>query len=145
EVQIALRIDRSAIFIRREIDALLTEHQRLFQLGKKKHAPARRVQRSGQQTVITPCVCAGDGATGKAAQTVGLQPLAAEGRFQTAADCLIEADHRTVAAVAVIPFFVFCCWKSSSIIVATSAVQPVWWLAPTPAPVSPWKYSWKGT
>jgi hypothetical protein len=28
---------------------------------------------------------------------------------------------------------------------ATSAVQPVWWLAPTPAPVSPWKYSWKRT
>ena len=27
---------------------------------------------------------------------------------------------------------------------ATSAVQPVWWLAPTPAPVSPWKYSWNG-
>src|ERR687886_2436102 len=25
---------------------------------------------------------------------------------------------------------------------ATSAVHPVWWLAPTPAPVSPWKYSW---
>src|SRR6185503_5708872 len=26
---------------------------------------------------------------------------------------------------------------------ATSAVQPVWWLAPSPAPVSPWKYSEK--
>ena len=24
---------------------------------------------------------------------------------------------------------------------ATRAVQPVWWLAPRPAPVSPWKYS----
>ncbi len=24
---------------------------------------------------------------------------------------------------------------------ATSAVQPVWWLAPRPAPLSPWKYS----
>ena len=24
----------------------------------------------------------------------------------------------------------------------TSAVQPVWWLAPRPAPLSPWKYSW---
>src|SRR5439155_6319754 len=24
---------------------------------------------------------------------------------------------------------------------ATSAVQPVWWLAPKPAPLSPWKYS----
>jgi hypothetical protein len=24
---------------------------------------------------------------------------------------------------------------------ATSAVQPVWWLAPMPAPLSPWKYS----
>jgi hypothetical protein len=23
----------------------------------------------------------------------------------------------------------------------TSAVQPVWWLAPRPRPVSPWKYS----
>src|SRR6185295_12768995 len=34
----------------------------------------------------------------------------------------------------------FCC---SSL--ATSPVQPVWWLAPRPAPLSPWKYSWKGT
>ena len=24
---------------------------------------------------------------------------------------------------------------------ATRAVQPVWWLAPSPAPLSPWKYS----
>src|SRR5262249_9229891 len=30
------------------------------------------------------------------------------------------------------------CWSS----LATSAVQPVWWLAPIPAPLSPWKYSW---
>ena len=28
---------------------------------------------------------------------------------------------------------------------STSAVQPVWWLAPRPRPVSPWKYSWKST
>jgi hypothetical protein len=32
---------------------------------------------------------------------------------------------------------------SSSKSRATSAVQPVWWVAPTPRPVSPWKYSWK--
>ena len=25
---------------------------------------------------------------------------------------------------------------------ATRPVQPVWWLAPRPAPLSPWKYSW---
>src|SRR3989441_13317852 len=25
---------------------------------------------------------------------------------------------------------------------ATTPVQPVWWLAPSPAPLSPWKYSW---
>ena len=24
----------------------------------------------------------------------------------------------------------------------TSPVHPVWWDAPSPAPVSPWKYSW---
>ena len=27
---------------------------------------------------------------------------------------------------------------------ATRPVQPVWWLAPTPRPLSPWKYSWNG-
>src|SRR5205085_11426362 len=27
---------------------------------------------------------------------------------------------------------------------ATRPVQPVWWEAPSPAPVSPWKYSWNG-
>ena len=27
----------------------------------------------------------------------------------------------------------------------TSAVQPVWCMAPRPAPLSPWKYSWKST
>ena|SRR5258708_7269703 len=30
------------------------------------------------------------------------------------------------------------CWRSF----ATSPVQPVWWLAPTPEPSSPSKYSW---
>ena len=29
----------------------------------------------------------------------------------------------------------------SWISVATSPVHPVWWLAPSPAPLSPWKYS----
>ena len=33
------------------------------------------------------------------------------------------------------------CYRHSSIRLATSAVHPVWWLAPRPAPVSPWKYS----
>lgn len=28
---------------------------------------------------------------------------------------------------------------------ATRPVQPVWWEAPTPRPLSPWKYSWKST
>ena len=28
---------------------------------------------------------------------------------------------------------------------ATSPVQPVWWLAPIPAPLSPWKYSWNSS
>jgi hypothetical protein len=30
-----------------------------------------------------------------------------------------------------------------SMSLATSPVHPVWWLAPIPAPLSPWKYSWK--
>jgi hypothetical protein len=29
----------------------------------------------------------------------------------------------------------------SWMVLATSPVQPVWWLAPSPAPLSPWKYS----
>lgn len=32
-------------------------------------------------------------------------------------------------------------WVWFSISRATSAVHPVWWLAPRPCPVSPWKYS----
>ena len=32
-------------------------------------------------------------------------------------------------------------WSSS----ATSPVQPVWCAAPTPRPLSPWKYSWNST
>jgi hypothetical protein len=31
--------------------------------------------------------------------------------------------------------------RHSSIRLATSAVHPVWWLPPMPAPLSPWKYS----
>jgi len=31
-------------------------------------------------------------------------------------------------------------WPKSSISLPTSPVQPVWWLAPRPAPLSPWKY-----
>src|SRR5439155_705700 len=33
----------------------------------------------------------------------------------------------------------------SSMLRVTSAVHPVWWLAPTPRPESPWKYSLKST
>src|SRR5262245_40918079 len=36
-------------------------------------------------------------------------------------------------------------WPKSISNEATNDVQPVWWLAPTPAPVSPLKYSWNGT
>ena len=36
-------------------------------------------------------------------------------------------------------YFRFC--PSASRNRVASAVQPVWWLAPTPRPVSPWKYS----
>ncbi len=32
-------------------------------------------------------------------------------------------------------------WQQSSNHRVTRAVQPVWWLAPSPWPVSPWKYS----
>jgi hypothetical protein len=35
-------------------------------------------------------------------------------------------------------------WPTSISNEATKDVQPVWWLAPTPAPVSPLKYSWNG-
>src|SRR6185295_4085279 len=45
-------------------------------------------------------------------------------------------DHPPVSAHDRFPS----CWRS----LATRAVQPVWWLAPTPAPVSPSKYSWNG-
>src|SRR5262249_35648204 len=34
---------------------------------------------------------------------------------------------------------------TSWIIRATAPVQPVWCDAPSPAPLSPWKYSWKNT
>ena len=38
-----------------------------------------------------------------------------------------------------------CIWVAvCSRSLATTPVQPVWWLAPTPRPLSPWKYSWKG-
>ena len=40
-------------------------------------------------------------------------------------------------AIAMAEFIAAVC----SISLATSAVHPVWWLAPNPAPVSPWKYS----
>jgi hypothetical protein len=35
------------------------------------------------------------------------------------------------------------CPASCSMRLATSPVQPVWWEAPQPRPLSPWKYSWK--
>ena len=34
-------------------------------------------------------------------------------------------------------------WRRGASASATVPVQPVWWLAPSPAPLSPWKYSWK--
>src|SRR5581483_11184486 len=110
----------------------------------------RRSQRGHQQAVVAPRVHAGDGARRVAAEPIGDEPLTAQCGVEVAAHGAAEADerllagrrrdgipHRAIAlSAATIAADGVLCTCSSSL--ATSAVQPVWWLAPMPAPLSPW-------
>ncbi len=63
------RVETAAI----GVDAVVLD--RLVELGQEQRAAERRLERGHEQTVVTPRQHAGDGAAGKAADTVGDQPL----------------------------------------------------------------------
>src|SRR5262249_19288790 len=113
------------------------------------HPPGRTVDRDDEEPVISTRPEPRDGAHGISAGTVGDEPLPRRRLGKVAADLRAQAD-RQAPAFSVAP-------ESSSprvgtgrprarkINSATSPVHPVWWLAPRPAPLSPWKYSLKRT
>ena len=97
-----------------------------------------------EQPVVAARPQARDGSHRIPAEPVGDEPLAQGGLVEAPAGLRAENDHGATGPVS---------RSSTSPIVGTSAppwrrmrsatmpVQPVWWLAPSPAPLSPWKYS----
>jgi hypothetical protein len=65
-------------------------------------------------------------------------PQVSERTLRNPVDC-VSSSMGNPGTVAKLPalYFLPPCWSS----LATSPVHPVWWLAPTPDPSSPWKYS----
>ena len=62
-------------------------------------------------------------------------------RRSTSCTCSIQDIPPTGVEEGVDAVFRVLLHRHSSIRLAISAVHPVWWLAPMPAPLSPWKYS----
>ena len=90
EIAKALGMDNAGIAVAGEVKRLAVNQQRLFQLGQE-HFPAdRRLGGGDQQAMIAARVQTGDGGRGKAAQAVGFQPFAAQGRIQVAAGFLLN-------------------------------------------------------
>ena len=86
---------------------------------------------------------AGGGSRGETAKAVGLKPLGMvvdRDRRHPRLSARAEGVMTPGLEAALVR------WRiRSSMQRTTSAVHPVWWLAPTPRPVSPWKYSWNST
>src|SRR6185437_10624076 len=71
-----------------------------FDLCRQQRAFDRRIQARDQKTMVTAGIAAGDGAAGKAAQTVGHQPLVAAGALPAAADMSAQYHENTIAPAA---------------------------------------------
>ncbi len=132
ELLVTRRIDRSARpLVRRQAMAAIAGDDDGVERGEP-HATGRHaVHGHDQQRVVAARPQAGDGAHRVAAHAVGEQPLARGGGAEVAADLPSEGDAHGST-----PFVGRRQMRS-----ATSPVQPVWWVAPRPAPLSPWKYS----
>src|SRR5581483_8633368 len=94
-------------------------------LGQHQHAAERRVDRRDEQPVVAPRQAQRQGAAGIAAAAVGEPPFAPFGGASSS------------AALARLS-------RSGNSSRATSPVHPVWCAAPSPCPLSPWKYSKNG-
>ena len=70
-----------------------SDHQRFLQLREQDHAAHGRPGGGREQPVIAARVHSRDGGRGEAPDPVGLEPFAAPGQFQVAADGLIEYAH----------------------------------------------------
>src|ERR1039457_5086284 len=102
--------------VRREVDAPAAHEERLLDFRQEHGAANGGLRRGHEQAVIPARVLAGDGRHRVPAEAVRFEPLALVGLARS-------GGHSPLC--------------SSSF--ATSQVQPVWWLAPIPAPMSPWK------
>ncbi len=131
------------VALRRERDLPLAGHQPDFHARQHDGPPAGRRHGRDEQPMVAAGPPSRGGAAGEAAQAVGLEPLAGEplrchGSHATstgvAARCASRADRSSMWPVTG--------QRRGCSSLATSPVHPVWWEAPTPRPVSPWKYSW---
>ena len=134
-----------APLVRGEAEARVAADEHRVERGETEIARARPVDRDGEQAVVAARAEPGDGAHRVAADAVGDQPLPLRRLVQRSAHLGAEADRhgggsafgRAISSPSVGTYAP----RARRISSPTSPVQPVWWLAPSPAPLSPWKYS----
>jgi hypothetical protein len=81
---------------------MAAKDERFFQFGEQKHAPARRVERGGKQSVVASRIGTGNGAAGKPTQPIRLKPFMAQARLQVGADAFVETNHAYAMLAAVL-------------------------------------------
>ena len=145
EELVAARIDRAGPpFVGRKPVASVADDEDGLERREPEHPGRRPAGGLDEQPVVAARPQARDGSHRIPAEPVGDEPLAQGGLVEAPAGLRAEDDHGATGPVS---------RSSTSPIVGTSAppwrrmrsatmpVQPVWWLAPSPAPLSPWKYS----
>src|SRR5512146_299934 len=133
---VAGRMNCSRIEIGGERERLAFDVEPFFELVDQQEPLARGCSGGQQERVIPACIRAGHRAGGKSATAVGFEPFEAQGPVQILACCRSDLHASLLTLHPSSPHSPLC-WISF----ATNPVQPVWWLAPIPAPLSPWKYS----
>jgi hypothetical protein len=129
-----------------EMEALVTDDHDGVEPGEaERSGGAGRCRRHHQQTVVPAGAQARNGPHGVPTEPVGDEPLASARLVERTAHRASERDAQAIAVPAhysdLHPSADSTSGSGRQIRSATRPVQPVWWEAPSPAPLSPWKYS----
>ena len=114
EREVALRMHRSGILVDGQLNPAATQNQGFFETREHDHTAHGRPGSRDEQAVIAAGIHADDGGGCETAEAVGLQPFAAAGEVQVAADGFVELNHGSSSHSPL------CCRS-----LATNPVQPV--------------------